>query len=51
MAKYKLTRDIFKLSDQKAYEKGDEIELTEKEAIELIKDGTVLSNDKPAKKK
>lgn len=51
MAKYKLTRDIFKLSEQKSYEKGQEIELTDKEAAVLIKDGTVLDNEKPVKKK
>jgi len=51
MAKYKLTRNIFKLSDQKSYETGEEIELTDKEAVILIADGTVLANVKEAKKK
>lgn len=51
MAKYKLTRNIFKISDQKSYEIGEEIELTDKEAVELTKDGTVLPNEKPSKKK
>lgn len=51
MAKYTLLRDIYKLSEQKSYEKGDQIELADKESIALIKDGTVKELDKPAKKK
>lgn len=37
MKKYKVIKDLFKLSEQKDYSVGDTIELTIEEASELLK--------------
>lgn len=47
MGKYKVLTPLFKLSNQKNYEVGDDIELTEKEATPLIKEGRIAENGEP----
>ena len=51
MAKYKVLKELYKLSEEKSYNIGSEIELTEIEAERLIKDKTVEATHKPIKKK
>ncbi len=41
MAKHKVIKPFFKLSEQKNYEVGDEIELTEEEFLELSEHGYI----------
>lgn len=49
--KYKVIKDFFKLSDKTNYKIGDEIELTENEAIEKANEGLIdLVKEKKTKK-
>lgn len=47
MEKYKVLTPLFKLSNQKNYEIGDEIELSDNEAKPLIKEGRIAENGEP----
>ena len=51
MAKYKVLKELYKLSEEKSYNIGEEIELTDIESERLIKDKPVEANEKPIKKK
>ena len=44
MKKYKVLIPFFKLSDKKNYEKGDDIELTDEQALLLVQEGRIESD-------
>ena len=47
--KYKLIKAVYKLSDKKIYNVGEELELSIEDAVSLMKDGFIEVIDQPIK--
>ena len=45
--KYKLIKAVYKLSDKKIYNVGEEVELNIEDAVSLMKDGFIEVIDQP----
>ena len=47
--KYKLIKAVYKLSDKKIYNVGEEVELSIEDAVSLMRDGFIEVIDQPVK--
>ena len=47
--KYKLIKAVYKLSDKKIYNVGEEVELSIEDAVSLMRDGFIEVIDQPIK--
>jgi len=47
--KYKLIKAVYKLSDKKIYNVGEELELSIEDAVNLMRDGFIEVIDQPVK--